>query len=149
MKRLLACAFLLLPSYAVAEGAVALSDTSDVAHQGVSFSIRVNYATTQEAEQAALEHCRHIAPGTAHSHATCEIVIRLHRQCAAAAVDPKDGTPGFGLAVNQDLETAKATALAMCKSTAGSSRAEFCVVMGGRCDTTDTPIPAAQTNNPI
>jgi hypothetical protein len=49
-------------------------------------------------------------------------------QCAAEAIDPKDGTPGFGWAIADTPEQAKSQALANCRDTAGPDRQDACVV---------------------
>jgi hypothetical protein len=136
----------MLGNRAHSEGAIAEGISPGGVAKGYSMSIQVNRATTEEARTAALAGCRKVpekmasgAPpdvGAARARQHCEIVTTFHNRCAAAAVDPKDGTPGAGWAVGDTQQNANDEALARCRSVAGTSRRDFCKVTNQLCDGT-------------
>jgi hypothetical protein len=119
---------------AAAEGAMAVGITGDVAKDGYSIGMSVDYATEEEARKGAMDWCRNHG-GSPQTEAKCEVIIVFQRKCAAEAQDPDPGTPGAGWAVADDLETAKKVALTNCRASAGKKRMDFCKVVGTTCDT--------------
>ena len=115
-----------------AEGALAVGVPADVAKQGVSLGSGFNYSTADGAKGRALEECRNI--GSAISKQLCAIVTTFHNQCFAFSIDPEAGTPGFGWAIADELQSAKQQALANCQRTAGQRRRDFCEVSSSGCD---------------
>jgi hypothetical protein len=65
----------------------------------------------------------------------CKIVDHFDNRCIAISLDPKAGTPGFGWAITDTEDGSNDQALAMCRQSAGSDRAPYCVVTLGECDT--------------
>ena len=132
------CAILIMAwgHRAMAEGALALGTSGDIAKDGYSIGITWNYATTERAREQALEWCR--THGSPRTRASCKFVIDIHRQCAAEATDPEPGTPGAGWAIAPDKQSAETMAMANCMATAGQGRGQFCKVANSICDTSDT-----------
>jgi hypothetical protein len=110
----------------MAAGALAVGEPDDVAKQGLSMYTEVNSETSERAQRLALEGCKKI--GSPASKALCKVVSTFSNQCAAEAMDPQEGTPGFGWAVANTSEEAKKQALASCRGTAGPTRQDACVV---------------------
>jgi hypothetical protein len=131
---------------AYSEGAIAEGIAPGGVAKGYSISIQVNRATTEEARTAALAACKKApekvasgAPpdsGNAKARQHCGVVTTFHNKCAAASVDPKDGTPGVGWAVGDTQQNADDEALARCRSVAGAGRRDFCKVTNRICDGT-------------
>jgi hypothetical protein len=109
---------------ALADGALAVGVTGDVAKDGYSIGIVVNKDSPQQAREAALEWCR--THGSPKTRAHCKLISGFRRQCASEAYDPQPGTPGAGWAIAQDRETAEKMAMANCAATAGKTRQKFC-----------------------
>lgn len=125
----------LLPSLAVAEGALAVGVPSDVAKMGFAAGEVVNKTSADEAQKGALEKCRKPNPTIdKRAQALCTLVNTFHEQCVAVAEDPKEATPGVGWAISSTLQMAESQALANCRATAGKSRRDFCKVVGSECD---------------
>jgi hypothetical protein len=116
---------------AVAEGAIALGVTGNVAKDGYAIGININNASEAEARDAALKYCR--SHGSDVARAKCEIFATFHDQCAAEAEDPKPGTPGAGWAIAADKAVAEKMAMTNCQATAGD-RGSFCKVVTSVCD---------------
>ena len=118
----------------MAAGAVAAGVPSDVAKQGISLWTQVNERSTAEARQKALAGCKSV--GSDASKALCQIAATFSNQCVAEALDPQDGTPGYGWAIASNSTDAKAQALANCRATAGPTRQDACIVAskGVWCD---------------
>ena len=109
-----------------AAGAVALGLPSDVAKEGVSIFTQVDSRTSEEAKTSALAGCKSNGSQTARD--LCKIVATFQNQCVAEALDPQNGTPGFGWAMAETSGEAKSQALANCRDTAGPTRQEACVI---------------------
>ena len=126
--------FLLAPAAALADGAIVLGIPGDVAGEGFSYGYRVNAPNRKEARDTAFEACRSnkVAPESARK--LCTMVADFRNECVAIAMDPKDGTPGVGVAIAADRETAEDRALGFCRATAGKNRQEFCKVDAVACD---------------
>ena len=110
----------------MAAGALAAGIPDDVAKQGLSLYTEVNSPTTKRAQQLALEGCKKIGSST--SKALCKVVATFSNQCAAEAMDPKDGTPGYGWAIADTTDDARKEAMAKCRATAGPDRQDACQV---------------------
>jgi hypothetical protein len=119
-------AFLVAPNAAQAAGAIAIGLPADVAQDGISMFIFVNASSASEARTKAVEGCKTVGSQTARS--LCKVMATFNNQCAAEALDPKDGTPGFGWAIADTEAEAKSMALANCRDTAGPDRQDACVV---------------------
>ena len=126
--------FLATPNAAQAAGAIAIGQPADVAQDGISMFIFVNASSASEARTKAVEGCKTVGSQTARS--LCKVMATFNNQCAAEALDPKDGTPGFGWAIADTETEAKSMALANCRDTAGPDRQDACVVpdKGTWCD---------------
>jgi hypothetical protein len=119
-------AFLAAPNAAQAAGAIAIGLPADVAQDGISMFIFVNASSASEARTKAVEGCKTVGSQTA--RALCKVMATFNNQCAAEALDPKDGTPGFGWAIADTEAEAKSQAVANCRDTAGPDRQDACVV---------------------
>jgi hypothetical protein len=110
----------------MAAGAVALGLPSDVAKEGVSIFTQVDARTSEEAKTSALAGCK--SNGAQAARDLCKIVVIFQNQCVAEALDPDDGTPGFGWAMAETSGEAKGQALANCRDTAGPTRQDACII---------------------
>jgi hypothetical protein len=120
---------------AVADGAVAVWTTGDVARYGIAFGMVVN-EPKEKAAEIALARCRAFVKGSSReATAQCRIMATFSRRCFAVAYDPNPGTPGAGWGVGNDQIDANLAAMKMCEATAGPGRARFCQVESGACDT--------------
>ena len=113
---------------AMAAGALAAGVPSDVAEHGLALYVWVNEATIDQAKVKALDGCKTIPHSSNTSKALCKVVATFSNQCAAEALDPQDGTPGYGWAIADTSKAAKEQALANCRDTAGPTRQDACVV---------------------
>ena len=121
------------PACAVA--ALALGVPGDVAKEGVSMGLFTGEQTVEAAQAKALDQCH--KQGSDKTKALCVVVRVFRNQCAALAIDPKPGTPGFGWAIAENPENAKDQALESCRDMAGSDRRDACVVPDPpKCDKT-------------
>jgi hypothetical protein len=140
------CAIVSANNPARSAGAIAEGIAPGGIAQGYAISFRADRPDTDTARADALAGCRkgpdHTASGAlpdegaAKARKTCEIVATFINQCAALALDPKDGTPGAGWATADIQQKADDEALARCRSTAGADRREFCNVTTQMCDGT-------------
>jgi hypothetical protein len=127
-------AAVLYPNSGRAEGALAIGQPPNIVKDGYAFGIASNYSTKEEATSNALELCRNTK--SQGSRVLCKVIRSFKNECAAVAMDPKDGTPGAGWAVEATQEKAEENALAECRATAGPSRRQFCVIASKKgCDT--------------
>ena len=110
----------------LAAGALAAGVPDDVSQQGLSLYTEVNSPNSARAQSLAVAGCKSIGSPT--SKSLCKVVATFSNQCAAEAIDPKDGTPGFGWAIADNSTDAKNQALANCRATAGPTRQDACVV---------------------
>lgn len=125
---------MLHPALANADGAIAIGLPADVARDGVAFGWAVRLPRA-EAERMALRSCR-TAPNVPDSaRSLCRVFETFSEACAAVALDPEDGTPGFGWAVAPTKSGAEAQAMGDCARTAGAARQGFCVITASECDT--------------
>jgi hypothetical protein len=138
---LLAVAF--CPNPAEADGAVAVGLPANVAKEGVSIGVAINFDSADAASTDALKRCRNPGPTTVSGTPTttktgrlCKVYSSFHDQCYAYAFDPQDGTPGFGWAVADTTHDAEKEALGNCENTAGPGRRAACKVVKSGCDGT-------------
>jgi Domain of unknown function (DUF4189) len=117
-----------------ADGALAIALPSDVVKVGFAYVTGYNYPTAGEAQQKALENCKKTKSDVRKK--LCAIINTFKNQCFAVAMDPADGTPGVGWAVEADLRSSEAEALAKCEATAGPGRRAACKVDISGCDGT-------------
>ena len=138
MKKLLSAAILFatcaFASPAFATGALAVAEPNNVADDGYAVGIAYNHKTTAEAEDRALRECQSVDEAPPSTRKLCKIVRTFDNQCGAAAIDPKNGTPGAGWAVAETLAIARRDALQRCEDTAGSDRKGECRVTLEGCD---------------
>jgi hypothetical protein len=121
------------PAGAVA--ALALGVPNDVAKDGVSMGLFTGEQTVDAARVKALDQCH--KQGSDKTKGLCTVVRVFRNQCAAFAIDPKPGTPGFGWSIADDPDKAKTQALESCKDMAGPGLADACVVPEPpKCDKT-------------
>jgi hypothetical protein len=129
----LALSAALSPAIARADGALAIGLPSDVTRDGVAFGWAVRLPRA-EAERVALEQCRAARGVPDSARSLCRVFESFSGACVAVALDPEDGTPGFGWAVAPTKADADARALGDCQRTAGPARQAFCVVSASDCD---------------
>lgn len=116
-------------------GALAVGETADgVAKDGVAMGTAWNYTSQDEANGVALKDC-HDFKSAPRAAVQCKLVGTINaKQCYAISMDPKAGTPGVGWAIADDKTAAESQAVANCKVSAGSDRAQFCTVAESNCD---------------
>jgi hypothetical protein len=129
----LAFAAALSPTAVWADGALAIGLPSDVTRDGVAFGWAVRLPRA-EAERVALEQCRTAQGVPDSARSLCRVFESFSGACVAVALDPEDGTPGFGWAIASTKSAADAQALGDCHRTAGPARQSFCVVSISDCD---------------
>jgi hypothetical protein len=120
-------------SPALADGALAVGSTADVARDGIAVGTSINYGSPGEAEQAALKRCKDYKPAPK-AAAQCRSVGTFKDECYAVSFDPKEGTPGAGWAMAATKAQAEQRAVANCQITAGEGRRDFCRVEESKCD---------------
>jgi hypothetical protein len=132
---LVACATIVMTS-AQAAGALAVGlKDNDAATYGINYGWTTNQVSEGEAKYQALLGC---LAGTAvvdEVRLLCRVVAVFNNQCLAFAWDPANAKPGWGWALDADLESAKTAALDKCRATAGPGRESYCVVDTSGCDT--------------
>ena len=116
-----------------ADGALAVGSTADVAKDGIAIGSSINYKSSDEAEQAALQRCRDYKPAPK-AAAQCRSVGTFRGECYAISFDLKDGTPGAGWAIASTQALAEQRAMAHCQITAGDGRRDFCRIEESKCD---------------
>ncbi len=118
---------------ALAEGAVALGLPKDVAAEGLSTGMSSDYPRGS-AGRVALRMCRNIPDSPESRRRLCRVVAVFQGRCAAVAMDPRDGTPGWGWGLGATRKQAEAVALAGCRKTAGPDRQAACTISLQQCD---------------
>ena len=136
MKRILWALFVVGMGWtpALAEGAIAVGLSSNVAKSGVAAGAAGDLGTFADAQYAALQQCKNGRAANASTRALCSVVATFNNKCAAIAADPKPGTPGFGWAVSLTADAAAKWALNKCDATAGPDRRAACKVVTVTCD---------------
>jgi Domain of unknown function (DUF4189) len=99
----------------MAAGAVALGEPADIAKDGVAIFTQVNAANAKRAKELALAGCKALPNSSDTSKALCKIVATFENQCVAQALDPQNGTPGFGWAMAPNSKQAAEQALSNCR----------------------------------
>jgi hypothetical protein len=129
---LIACAaaWVMAPNPSRAEGALAMGYSGNVTKDGIAVGTAWNEPNKERARALALKRCQDYKPAPKMA-ARCKVITTFSRSCAATAFDPKFGTPGAGVALGPDKDSAEAMALAMCEVTAGPGRLTACIVMKG------------------
>ena len=122
------------PHAALAEGAIAIGASGDIAKEGFAFGAAINKSSADDAGQQALATCKKYE-GAPKMAAICKVVFHFAHECYALSFDPKAGTPGVGWAIAADKETAEERALKNCQVTAGPDRRDFCKINQSFCDT--------------
>jgi hypothetical protein len=120
--------FMLASASCLAAGAVAVGLPADISKDGVAIFTYVNADSSGKAKQKALAGCKDLQSASATSRALCKIAATFENQCVAQALDPQNGTPGFGWAMARNSKSAKEQALSNCRDTAGADRQDACVV---------------------
>lgn len=138
MKQLAVAAVLLaglaFASPAHAAGALAVGEPTDIAEDGYAVGIAYSFKTQAEAEERAVRECQSVEEAPLATRKLCKVVRTFENQCGAAAIDPKNGTPGAGWAVAETLAIAKRDALQRCEDTAGRDRKGECRISLEGCD---------------
>jgi len=121
---------ILVPRSGACDGALAVGMPANVAREGFAYGSALDSASMDAARTAAIDGCRG-ALGKRIGGAAQALQGRRHvfrNQCFAVAMDPKDGTPGVGWAIAENQQMADRQAIAQCRTTAGTSRREFCTL---------------------
>jgi hypothetical protein len=119
-----------------AEGAMAVGIARGGVAKGYATGFALNQASDKVARSSAVEGCRKDKNSNADARSNCEVVVTFRNKCIASAVDPKSGTPGAGWGTGTTQKAADSQALARCKATAGSDRADSCQITDRFCDGT-------------
>jgi hypothetical protein len=130
------CAAAIQVTAAMAHGALAIGEPADVGKDGVAVGYAYGFGSTGEAEAEALKKCLSYMQAPDSTRALCKIVQSFHNECFAVALDPADGTEGFGWAVAESQSEAYSIALQKCRDTDGTN-ADACVVQAQKCDVSD------------
>ena len=101
---------------------------ADISKDGVAIFTYVRGENSSIAKEKALAGCKALPNASSTSKALCKIVATFEDQCVAEALDPQDGTPGFGWAMARNSKQAKEQALSNRRDTAGPTRKDACVV---------------------
>ena len=125
-----------LPTSSAAMPAFAAGIPNDVADKGVAMGEAHDFSSRDDAEARAIEQCQTNKDTSAEVHGLCRIIDHFDNRCLVTALDPKAGTPGWGWAIADTKDQASNGALAMCRSTAGADRQDYCVVVQSVCDGT-------------
>ncbi len=113
----------------VAAGALAVGLPADVARQGFAAGHALNAPDLKTARKRAIDGCHKSTGASAQAKELCKVIATFSNQCYAIALDPKDGTPGVGWSIAENLEMADKQALDQCRTTAGPTRVGFCVIV--------------------
>ena len=119
-----------------AAGSIAIGVAPGGPQAGFAYGLNSNKAGDDAAAEDAKSACGKATESNAKARSRCMTVGTFTNQCAAVAMDPKDGTPGAGWAINVDSATTNKLALASCEATAGPGRTGTCKVSATRCDGT-------------
>jgi uncharacterized protein DUF4189 len=119
-----------------ADGAMAVGVARGGAAKGYATGFASNLPNEKAARSSAIEGCKKDKNSNSEARKNCEAVVGFKNKCVASAVDPKTGTPGAGWGVGPTQKAADATALARCRATAGSDRADSCKITDRYCDGT-------------
>ena len=118
----------LLSTQVNADGALAVGLPADVARVGFATGHAQNHPDLDGARKAAIAACQKSPRASHAAKALCKVVATFRNQCFAIAIDPKNGTPGVGWSIAENLAKAEEQAIAQCRTTAGANRQQFCVI---------------------
>jgi hypothetical protein len=116
------------------EGAMAVGIARGGVANGYATGFAVNQPNPKAARANAVETCRKTKNSNADARRNCEVVATFRNKCVASAIDPKSKTPGAGWGVGESQKSADTVALARCRATAGTDRADFCEITDRFCD---------------
>jgi hypothetical protein len=118
-----------VPRSGACDGALAVGMPANVAREGFAYGSALDSTSMDAARTAAIDGCRGaLGNASAELRKLCKVVATFRNQCFAVAMDPKDGTPGVGWAIAENQQMADRQAIAQCRTTAGTSRREFCTL---------------------
>ena len=117
-----------------ADGAMAVGVARGGVAKGYATGFAANQSNDKAARTSAIEGCRKDRNSNADARSNCEAVVTFKNKCVASAVDPKNGTPGAGWGTGTTQKAADSQALARCRKTAGSERADSCEITDRYCD---------------
>jgi Domain of unknown function (DUF4189) len=121
---------------ALAHGSLAIGVTIDPAKDGIATGVAYNFSTPDAAQETAIAKCKEFSDAPDTTRARCVVVATFQNQCAAVALDPTAGQPGWGYAIDPSGADADAQALAMCRLTSPDDRSGACVISLHHCDGT-------------
>jgi hypothetical protein len=111
-----------------ADGALAVGIAPGGAAAGFAGGHAVNEPDAESARKQAVASCQKSTGAAKSAQQACSVVAVFRNQCYAIAIDPKDGTPGAGWAIDDTQELADNEALAQCRATSADDRKSACVV---------------------
>ena len=91
--------------------------------------MQLNAPDLKTARKRAIAGCHKSTGASAQAKELCKVIATFSNQCFAIALDPKDGTPGVGWSIAENLQMADKQALDQCRTTAGPTRVGFCVIV--------------------
>jgi hypothetical protein len=98
----------------------------------VAIGVAASMATKSAAAAEAMKQCRS-ADASSAVRSLCRVVQSFSGKCAAVAVDPRPGTPGFGWAVTFTESGARGEAVYKCQLASGD-QGNACRATGSECD---------------
>ena len=128
------CSALCTSGAAWGVGAIAVGASANIVADGLAIGYANDEPNADTANALALKNCRSFPDAPQRTRDLCRVVHTFQRQCVSVALDPKDGTPGWGWAVAATSREADEQSMRMCRSTAGREREGFCEVMRSQCD---------------
>lgn len=138
-RRLILTALLCLGAIATtayAKGSLAVGAPENIAKDGVAVSAQAGFDSRALADDAAINKCRTFTGVSSQVTALCKVVATFDGQCVATAIDPANGTPGFGWGIGSSIPEAEEKALAACEESSPPERAGSCRVDERLCDVT-------------
>lgn len=114
----IAAIWAIVPGPALAYAAIAIGQPPDIAKGGVAIGAGWNQVSRDKSESEALAKCRETASAPESAHSLCRIVAHFDNRCMSIALDPRDGTFGFGWATGDTMQEADDIAMVNCRATA-------------------------------
>ena len=124
----------IVSSPAVAYSAVAIGQPSDIAKGGLAIGAAWDQDSREKSEAAALAHCRAFVSAPESTRNLCRVVAHFDKRCMSIALDPRDGTYGFGWAMSDTLQEADDIAMTNCRATAREEAAACVFSKLRQCD---------------
>jgi hypothetical protein len=115
-----------------ADSALAVGLPADVGHDGFASGFELNATDMDTARKGAIAGCQKSVGASETARKLCKVVATFHNQCFAVAIDPDNGTPGVGWSIAENQTMADSQAIAQCRTTAGPSRQQYCVISEGQ-----------------